>query len=97
MSNEKWQQIEILFHTALDLDAKERGEYLTRECAGDDLLHLEVESLLASFGTRDELFEQPVFETAIGLMGNFSDRQNRRLLSNRRKTRQRWNGRSLSG
>jgi len=69
MKTENWQQIETLFHTALDLDAKKRGEYLTRECADDGSLRREVESLLASFNTRDELFEQPVFETAIGLMG----------------------------
>ncbi len=69
MSSKNWQQIETLFHTALDLTEKERDKYLSSQCAADDSLRREVESLLASVSTQDELFEQPVFETGIELMG----------------------------
>jgi serine/threonine protein kinase len=69
MSVKNWQQIETLFHTALDLSVTERHEYLTRCCAGDESLRREVESLLESLDTQDEFFEEPVFETGIGLMG----------------------------
>ncbi len=69
MSAENWQRIETLFHTALDLNVQERSDYLSRSCANDDLLRREVESLLASLNTKDELFEKPIFEMGIGLMG----------------------------
>ncbi len=69
LSAKNWLQVETLFHMALDLSVKERDKYLSRLCAGDDSLRREVESLLASVNIKDDLFEHPIFETGIGLMG----------------------------
>jgi len=45
---ERWQEIERLYHSAGALERAARQAYLARECAGDDSLRLEVESLLDS-------------------------------------------------
>ena len=48
MKTERWQQIEQLFHAVLERGSGERAAFLARECAGDESLRREVESLLAS-------------------------------------------------
>ena len=47
MTPERLQQIEALFHAALELDGEERAAFLNRACGGDESLRREVESLLA--------------------------------------------------
>ena len=46
MTPERWQQIERLYHAALELPATGRAVYLGEQCAGDEALRGEVESLL---------------------------------------------------
>jgi hypothetical protein len=46
MTPERWQQIEQLYHAALERDANERAAFLAEACAGDYVLRGEVESLL---------------------------------------------------
>src|SRR5688572_11547466 len=48
MKPERWQQIERIFHAALERGSGERAAFLARECAGDESLRREVESLLAT-------------------------------------------------
>ncbi len=48
MTPERWQQIERLYHDALELAPEYRLAFLDRACAGDDELRREIESLLAS-------------------------------------------------
>ena len=48
MTPERWKKIEFLLHAALELDSSERASFLGRECAGDDPLRQELESLLSS-------------------------------------------------
>ncbi len=48
MTPERWQQIEQIFRTVLELEPAERTAILDRECAGDAGLRAEVESLIAS-------------------------------------------------
>ena len=54
---ERWQQIERLYHSALERDSNQRRAYLQQACAGDDVLREEVESLLAQGRTRDRLLD----------------------------------------
>lgn len=44
--NERWQEIERIYHAARELDASAQAEFLAKACAGDDDLRREVESLL---------------------------------------------------
>jgi len=44
----RWQKIKVVLSAALDVDPAERGSYLDHACAGDSVLRLEIESLLAN-------------------------------------------------
>ncbi|HKP85642.1 MAG TPA: protein kinase [Blastocatellia bacterium] len=57
MTPERWQQIEEIFQTALDLAPDERDLYVTKACAGDEELQRQVETLLTQYNTRDILDE----------------------------------------
>lgn len=46
MTPERWQQVEEIFQTALDLPLGKRASYLSQACAGDLSLHKEVVNLL---------------------------------------------------
>src|SRR5574341_376668 len=57
MTPERWQQVENIFQTALDLPAEKRASYLSDACGNDHTLKEEVVSLLASHETGDYSFE----------------------------------------
>jgi hypothetical protein len=42
----RWEQVEKLYHSALELDQSQRKAFLDEACAGDDELRRGVESLL---------------------------------------------------
>ncbi len=48
MLAERWQEIEKLYHSALERRPEDRQSYLESTCGDDDALRREVESLLAS-------------------------------------------------
>jgi serine/threonine protein kinase/lipoprotein NlpI len=54
---ERWQQIERLYHSALEHDSTQRRAFLQQACAGDDALREEVESLLARGQTTEGLLD----------------------------------------
>ena len=47
MGRERWQEIERLYHLALEREESRRAEFLDQACGGDEALRREVESLLA--------------------------------------------------
>src|SRR5579871_1777466 len=59
MTPERWQKIEQLYHSALERDADLRANYLEQDCAGDNALRSEVETLLAQ-DSRAQFLESPV-------------------------------------
>ena len=46
MNQEAWQRVQEIFHAALHYERAERSAFLMNECAGDNSLLVEVESLL---------------------------------------------------
>jgi Tol biopolymer transport system component/predicted Ser/Thr protein kinase len=48
MTPERWQQINEVFHSALEREPRQRATFLTQICAGDEELRREVESLIRS-------------------------------------------------
>ena len=64
MENERWAQIERLYHAALELDRKDRAPFLAKECVGDESLRREVESLLESDSQAGSFIEFPAIEVA---------------------------------
>ncbi|HYG81024.1 MAG TPA: protein kinase [Pyrinomonadaceae bacterium] len=62
MSSERWQQIEEIFQTALDLPAGERASYVAGACAGDEELRRQVEELLAQYDEAGTFLDEPLYE-----------------------------------
>src|SRR5215510_4501791 len=64
MTPERWQQIEKVYHSALELAENERPAFLEKACAGDRALRQEVESLLDHQEQTKKFFEAPALEIA---------------------------------
>jgi eukaryotic-like serine/threonine-protein kinase len=62
--NERWQQIERIYHAARELDGSARTDFLVKACAGDESLRGEVESLLAQADLAGSFLETPAVEVA---------------------------------
>jgi serine/threonine protein kinase/tetratricopeptide (TPR) repeat protein len=65
---ERWQQVEQLYHSALEKEASERSAYLAAACAGDEGLRREVESLLAHEDSAQNFIESPALDVAAKLL-----------------------------
>ncbi len=64
MHPDRWQEIERLYHAALERPESQRGAFLAEACAGDSALREEVESLLAEGGHGASIIESPALEVA---------------------------------
>ena len=62
MSQERWRQIESIFHGARTLPGGERASYVAELSGADAELRAEVEALLAADGDSDAL-DQPLAAT----------------------------------
>ncbi len=62
MSPERWQQIEEIFQTALDLAPEERAAYVARSCADDAELCREIDALLAQYAAAGNFLTQPLLD-----------------------------------
>ena len=62
---ERWQQIEKVYHSALELAENERLAFLEEVCGGDEALCHEVESLLRSESRGNRFIDEP----ALGWQG----------------------------
>src|SRR2546425_301396 len=70
MTPERLQQIEDLYHSALEQDSAERIAFINESCDGDEELRQEVESLLASEAQAGDFIEEPVHEVAARLIAD---------------------------
>src|SRR5262245_53891642 len=61
----RWQQIEDVYHAALERDETERRSFLDEACGGDEELREEVESLLLQEEEAVEFLESPPWEAQI--------------------------------
>ena len=62
MKPERWKQIEKLYDAALELEVSRRAAFLDRACAGDEELHREIASLLASDARAGSFLAAPAAE-----------------------------------
>src|SRR5262245_64931081 len=63
MTPERWQQVEKIYLSALELAESERPAFLEKACAGDRALRQEVESLL-DHQEQTKFFEAPALVRA---------------------------------
>lgn len=68
MDPERWQQIDQLFHSALERRASERAAFLAQACTGDEALRREVESLIGSHERSASFIEAPAADIAAELL-----------------------------
>jgi serine/threonine protein kinase len=59
MEPERWQEIERLYHLALECEESRRAEFLAQACGEDEALRREVESLLAYAKPAEAFMEVP--------------------------------------
>ncbi|MET0621350.1 MAG: protein kinase [Pyrinomonadaceae bacterium] len=64
------QQVRGLFDIALQLGAEERVAYLTRECAGDENLRREVDSLIGAYEGHAGFLEQPAWSLGMRVLSS---------------------------
>jgi serine/threonine protein kinase len=62
MTPERLRQIEELYHSVREREPSQRAEFLAAACQGDEELHREVESLLASNASNAAFLEEPMRE-----------------------------------
>jgi len=62
MDAERWQRVEHVLQSALDLPPDEHDAFLKRSCAGDDALERDVRALLKSAGAAGTFLSGPAIE-----------------------------------
>jgi eukaryotic-like serine/threonine-protein kinase len=73
MPSDHWRRAEEIFHRALALQPEQRGSFLNQECAGNNDLRREVESLLEFDGKATQFIESPAMDVAGQLLANQAD------------------------
>src|SRR5476649_214506 len=74
MTSERWQHVERLYHAALSRTLVDRDAFLSTECAGDNALRREVESLLAQASQAGDFLDAPALEVAARVLAADSSR-----------------------
>ena len=64
MDNDRWNHVDQLLQSALDIPAVERDAYLRNACDGDQRLEAEVRSLLAAYDRADRFLGAPAIDLA---------------------------------
>jgi Tol biopolymer transport system component/tRNA A-37 threonylcarbamoyl transferase component Bud32 len=67
--DERWEEIERIYHAARDLDQSARAEFLAEACGEDAELRRKVESLLVQADQDKSFMESPAIEVAAELLG----------------------------
>src|SRR3982751_6830941 len=70
MKPERWQQLDRLFHSALEREPEERAAFLDEACAGDQQLRTEVEALIAANEQAGSFIEKPALEVEARSLAN---------------------------
>jgi len=63
MTPERWQQIEEIFHEALELDGATREKFIDQAAGDDAELKSEVAKLLSQFDDASSFMEQPLYDS----------------------------------
>jgi serine/threonine protein kinase/Tol biopolymer transport system component len=68
MQPDRWQQIDQLFHLALEREPAQRAVFLEQACSGDESLRSEIEALISSHEQADSFIETPASDLAAELL-----------------------------
>ena len=67
MNPERWQEIERIFHLAMERPPHEREALVTSECQGDPRLRVEVHALLGQAASAEDFLAAPAIQRAAGV------------------------------
>ena len=62
MTPDRWQRLDELFHSALELDSEKRAAFLLEVCADDESLRRHVEALISAHDKAGSFIESPALE-----------------------------------
>jgi serine/threonine protein kinase/Tol biopolymer transport system component len=65
MTSDRWEQINRLYHAALEIEEKERPSFLEEACGADAALRGEVQSLLNMHAQVDGFLDKPAVEEVV--------------------------------
>ena len=68
MTSDRWQEINLLFHSVLKREAGQRAAFLDQACEGDESLRKEVESLIAAHDEASSFIETPAFAASAEML-----------------------------
>ena len=68
MDDEVWLRVEQLYHAAMELEENQRKDFLDRECAGDQALRGELESLIAYGRQTGRIIDKPAWDAVVGAL-----------------------------
>ncbi|MFL6516203.1 MAG: protein kinase domain-containing protein [Chthoniobacterales bacterium] len=68
MNAQQWQQVNDLFHSAIEQAPSERATFVDEACCGDEELCREVKSLLTSHDRTEKFIESPAFQVVPELL-----------------------------
>jgi eukaryotic-like serine/threonine-protein kinase len=75
MESERWQEVERIYHDALQCEDGERASFVEQACAADQTLRIEVESLLRYADRPAKFFETPALEVVARKLADDLDAQ----------------------
>src|SRR5437867_11662954 len=73
MTPERWQQIDQLFHAALQCEPNQRAAFVVESCGGDKLLQKEIDDLLAAHDRSENFIETSAADVAAELLAKGED------------------------
>ena len=73
MDSKRWSKVEELYHSALEIPASQRSEFLRDSCEGDEVLRNEVKSLLDFQKESEDFIELPAVEAAAQILAQDPD------------------------
>src|SRR5271157_2635442 len=75
MDPERWQEVERLYHAAMECEESRRAAFLTRACGGDEALLREVESLVFYGSGARRFFEGSALEAVAPALAGDESRE----------------------
>ena len=70
MTAEHWQQVQELFHAALEREPGDRSNFLVGACSGNESLRQEVESLIQSHEETGQFIDSPAFAAGAEMLAD---------------------------
>jgi len=69
MESKRWEQLQRIFESAIELPPLQRNEFLQEVCAGDREMYEEIKAMLDADSTRNSLLDRPIQESFSSMIG----------------------------